>query len=152
MHAVGFGEGFQAVGLCTTGRGIGDMSNWALLNKCRTRHGMFATSESDGFNGAFSLLLNGLKIKCIASDGMGWRHVSVSIHNSAMTPSWSVMQQVKDLFWEPEDWVVQFHPAHSDYVNNHPGCLHLWQPTDATLPKPDSIMVGFKNLQPQAMA
>lgn len=58
------------------------------------------------------------------------------------------MCKVKDLFWEPEDWVVQYHPAKSEYISNHPGCLHLWQPLNEKLPTPPSIMVGFKELNP----
>jgi hypothetical protein len=122
------------------------VSNWTLLNKVRLPLGQpWGSTPADGFNGFFSLLINGLKIKVIASDGEGWRHVSVSIDNSEMTPSWSVMCQVKDLFWEPEDWVVQFHPAQSQYVNNHPGVLHLWQCTKEKFPQPDRLMVGYKD-------
>ena len=120
------------------------MSNWEKLNLHRAGDGIYKTSASDGFNGMFELSLNGLNIRAIASDGEGWQHVSVSISGSTNTPSWSIMSQIKDLFWEPEDWVVQFHPAHSEYVNNHPGCLHLWKPTNCEFPKPDSILVGFK--------
>lgn len=123
------------------------MSNWIELNKCRERSGDFGTTEADGCNGLFWLTLNNMAVRVIASDGEGWKHVSVSLVKSQNTPSWSIMCQVKDLFWEPEDWVVQFHPAHSEYVNNHPGCLHLWSPTDKDFPKPDSLMVGIKGLQ-----
>lgn len=121
------------------------MSDWNLLNKHRHREGQFATTEADGFNGLFWLVVNGVDVRVIASDGQGWKHVSVSLVKTNMPPSWSIMCQVKDLFWEPTDWVMQFHPAHSEYVNNHPGCLHLWQP-DVDFPKPDSLMVGIKEL------
>jgi hypothetical protein len=123
------------------------MSDWKKLNAARVRQGMFATTDADGFNGAFCMMLNGLKVKCIASDGGGWQHVSVSIHDSSLPPSWSVMCQVKDLFWEEEDCVVQFHPPKSAYVNNHAGCLHLWRCTDGReFPRPPEIMVGIKEL------
>jgi len=56
------------------------------------------------------------------------------------------MCAVRDLFFEPDDWVVQFHPPAKEYVNNHPGCLHLWRPLDKPIPTPDSIMIGFKAL------
>ena len=107
------------------------MSDWTFLNKHRVRTGFCSSQDSDGFNGAFKFALPGEArlIRCIASDGLGWQHVSVSLA-SKKTPSWEVMCAVKDLFWEPEDWVVQFHPAHSSYVNIHPGCLHLWRCTD----------------------
>jgi hypothetical protein len=120
------------------------VSNWAFLNAHRVTSGAFRSGPSDGFNGAFCLRLNGLPIRVIASDGMGWQHVSVSIHGSSNPPSWSIMCQVKELFWNDEEWVVQFHPAKSEYVNNHLGCLHLWRPTSAVLPVPDAIMVGIK--------
>lgn len=89
-------------------------------------------------------MLGNKLIRTIASDGMGWQHVSVSIEGDKRCPTWDMMCAVKDLFWEPEDWIVQFHPAKSQYVNNHPGCLHLWRPTEAELPKPKAYMVGIK--------
>lgn len=119
--------------------------NWNLLNKCRGGEGPFHTTAADGFNGFFCLILNGMRVKVIASDGEGWEHVSVSLNDSKMPPSWSIMCQVKDLFWPDEAWVVQFHPAKTEYVNQHPGCLHLWRPTKQRLPIPDSLMVGVRN-------
>ena len=120
------------------------MSDWKRVNAARVRDGLFRSSDTDGFNGAFCFKINGLPIKCIASDGEGWQHVSVSIHGSDNVPSWSVMCQVKDLFWEDTDCVVQFHPPKSSYVNNHPGCLHLWRCTDVEFPRPHSLLVGIK--------
>jgi hypothetical protein len=114
------------------------------IEQGRVKSGPFGTSKEDGFNGLFQFRINNLPIKVIASDGMGWQHVSVSIHGSEMTPSWGVMCKVKDLFWGDDDWVVQFHPAKSEYVNNHNGCLHLWKPVGVAFPKPDSILVGIK--------
>lgn len=43
-------------------------------------------------------------------------------------PTWEEMCQVKDLFWDDEDVVMQFHVPSKDHVNNHPYCLHLWRP------------------------
>lgn len=54
-----------------------------------------------------------------------WDHVSVSTEKRV--PSWKEMCWVKDLFFEPEECVVQFHPPKSQYVNNHPNVLHLWR-------------------------
>ena len=119
--------------------------NWTYLNQCREKRGQFGTTPADGFNGLFWIPLNGLQVRCIASDGEGWQHVSVSLVNSNMPPSWSIMCQVKELFWSDEDWVVQFHPAKSEYVNQHHGCLHLWRPLEQKLPIPDSLMVGLRS-------
>jgi len=43
---------------------------------------------------------------------------------------------VKSLFWGPDEWVVQFHPAEADYVNRHPNCLHLFRPVGVSFPVP----------------
>lgn len=129
------------------------MSDWTFLNKHRVGQTgasdravpvAFHTTTSDGCNGMFRFVLDGQFVKCIASDGMGWKHVSVTLETERKPPTWELMCKIKDLFWDDEDWVVQFHPAASEYVNNHPGCLHLWQPTDQIMPKPDSLMVGIK--------
>lgn len=128
------------------------MSDWIFLEKnrvkewCQTVHPMYFTTAADGFNGMFRFVINGHLLRCVVSDGEDWKHVSVSIEGESKPPQWGVMCRVKDLFWEPEDWVVQFHPAASEYVNHHPGCLHLWQytGTEFKMPTPDSIMVGIK--------
>ena len=120
------------------------MSNWTEINKHRERRGQFGTDDSDGFNGLFWMWIGNERLRIIASDGLGWKHVSVSRRDSYRTPTWDMMCAVKDLFWDESDWVVQFHPPKSEYVNNHPGCLHLWQPTEQQLPVPDSTMVGIK--------
>lgn len=126
----------------------GQMSDWNFLNKHRIASGPYASGPSDGFNGAFMFGLAGeaRRVCVIASDGMGFQHVSVSFgQRSPRTPSWEIMCDVKDLFWEDDDVVVQFHPAKKDYVNQHPGCLHLWRCTDGReQPMPPAIMVGFK--------
>jgi len=123
------------------------MSDWKFLNEHRVQRGLFASTPAAGFNGSFSFPVAGTphRVVCIASDGMGWQHVSVSMPTaSGKVPRWEVMCRVKDLFWEPEDWVVQFHPAQSQYVNNHAGVLHLWRSTAAEQPTPPSILTGIK--------
>ena len=54
------------------------------------------------------------------------------------------MCALKDMFFRDDEYVVQYHPAKSEYVNNMPNCLHLWKPTAAELPVPPTIMVGIK--------
>jgi hypothetical protein len=90
----------------------------------RIMTGEFATSFSAGNNGAFLFKFRGYEVFCIASDGLGWEHVSVSIDRER-TPSWDIMNHVKNLFWGEEDTVLQFHPPKSEYVNDCVGCLHL---------------------------
>ena len=126
------------------------MSNWTFLNAHRITIGPMTSCSVDRFNGAFAFAVLGepRRVFCIASDGMGWQHVSVSFgRKCGSVPSWDLMCSVKDLFWEDEDTVIQFHPPKSQYVNNHPGCLHLWRCTDGReQPVPPSIMVGLKAL------
>ena len=86
------------------------------------------------------------KASIIWSTGGGWEHVSVSPLNGSM-PKWEDMCFIKDLFWDAEEWVVQYHPAKSECVNNMPNCLHLGKPTEEKLPTPASILVGVKGLE-----
>jgi hypothetical protein len=55
---------------------------------------------------------------------------------------------VKDLFWDEEECVVQFHPPLSQYVKNHRYCLHLWRPTHQAIPAPPARLVGIVGLGP----
>jgi hypothetical protein len=116
-------------------------------NKHRVRIGKFGSKDALGNNGAFLIPQRGgaMPLRVIASDegmpgGPAWEHVSVSRPDRC--PSWAEMCLVKDLFWSPEDTVVQYHPPKSDYVNNHPYCLHLWRPVGIELPRPPASMVG----------
>jgi hypothetical protein len=117
------------------------------LESARVRAGKYWSNPGEGF-GAFEIHGPcGSQILIMASDGVGsdaagWEHVSVSIKHR--TPNWKEMCFVKDLFWNPEEEVVQFHPARSDYVNCHPNCLHLWRHKTAVIPMPPSILVGYK--------
>jgi hypothetical protein len=61
------------------------------------------------------------------------------------------MCKVKDLFWDEDDVVIQFHPRKSDYVNNHSGCLHMWRPIGVALPLPPHEMVGMRSMSPEEM-
>lgn len=108
----------------------------------RIKEGPMGSTEEDGNNGCFFIPYESFTLMIIASDGEGWEHVSVSMKNR--TPNWKEMCFVKDLFWEEEDSVVQFHPPKSEYVDNHPNCLHLWKPIKKQIKTPPSILVGFK--------
>ena len=83
----------------------------------------------------------------IWSNGGGWEHVSFAPFKRYYTPSWDDMCRIKNIFFYPEEWAVQYHPAESEYVNNVPNCLHLWRPIDQELPTPPSWMVGAKKGQ-----
>ena len=49
---------------------------------------------------------------------------------------------IKDLFWDSEDTVIQFHPPKSEYVNSHKYCLHLWRKKDTNIETPPKFLVG----------
>lgn len=71
-----------------------------------------------------------------------WEHVSVSLqHSRNKTASWEAMCFVKSLFWHPSACVVQFHPPGENYVNQHPGCLHLWRCKTQEFPMPPVVSV-----------
>lgn len=114
----------------------------------RVRTGVMASDARAGNNGAFDLRSpEGRRLAIIASDGRGWEHVSVHAYigngKRQWTPTWDEMCFVKSVFWDAEDVVIQFHPAESKYVNNHPHTLHLWRPTSAVLPVPPAYLVGI---------
>lgn len=111
-----------------------------------TTHPSLGTTAADGNNGAFEIESPepGWRLWLIASDGMGWEHVSVHAArgHQQRTPTWKEMSYVKRLCWDAEDVVIQYHPRESEYVNCHPHVLHLWRPIGVTLPTPDREMVG----------
>jgi len=123
------------------------MSDWNFVNRHRVRTGPFASSERDGCNGFFQLILDSRKVKVIASDGLGWQHIGVSLEGSTNVPSWSIMCQIKELFFEAGDWVMQLHPPKNLNISNHPGCLHLWRPNGGeAIPVPPPNLVGDADL------
>jgi len=109
----------------------------------KTLHG----SRGDQYNGSF--LLPGpakAALRVIASNGGGWDHVSVSIPQFLRLPTWPEMAYVKDLFFDPDDTVMQLHPPASDYINNWE-VLHMWRPQFDDIPMPPAWMVGIKGLR-----
>lgn len=114
--------------------------------KYRVRNGRYQSSRNDGNNGCFVISFSGRTTAfVIASDGMGWEHVSVHMHtdDKDRIPTWAEMCKIKDLFWDEEDTVVQYHPPKSEYVNMHKYVLHLWRSTEFDMPRPPSILVGI---------
>jgi len=113
-------------------------------------HPTVPSQASDGNNGFFYLqhpTIIGWWIMLMVSDGGGWEHVSVSVaaqgHEQERCPTWDEMCHVKDLCWDAEDCVVQYHPARSQYRNMHQFVLHLWRPIGITIPVPPPIFVGL---------
>ena len=116
------------------------------LEEYRERGGMFKTTTGDLF-GRFFVKHKSNTITIMASDGIGdgWEHVSISLKNRC--PNWEEMCLVKSWFWDDEDCVMQLHPPKSEWISNHPYCLHLWRPVNADIPRPPNIAVGIKGLE-----
>lgn len=85
----------------------------------------------------------------IWSYAAGWEHVSVSPFAKRITPEWSDMCKVKEIFWNDDEAVIQIHPKKADYVNNVENCLHLWRCTYKETPLPPSCLVGIREGQTQ---
>lgn len=115
---------------------------WRNVAAWRIREGRLASGDEIRNNGAFMIPWGGKVLSVIASDGLDWDHVSVSMPDRC--PSWEQMCFIKDLFFDPEEAVMQLHPPKSDHVNHHKFCLHLWRPQVKRIPLPPSILVGPK--------
>lgn len=110
-----------------------------ILKKLAGKKLAGSPSEIDG---VYQITFGDQRINLIASTGLGWDHVSVSLRFRC--PTWDEMSYVKDLFWKGEEPVIQVHPAKTEHVNIHPFCLHLWKPNEegASILLPPSILVG----------
>lgn len=91
--------------------------------------------------GIFKIPYQGRTLIVIASNGLKWNHVSVSLESRC--PSWKEMSYIKDLFWNENEVVMQLHVDKKNHINLHPYCLHLWQPQDQIIPVPPNFMVGI---------
>ena len=110
------------------------------VERGRVTSGRFASRPGDN-EGAFVLrCYDGapLFFKVIVGRGLGWDHVSVS---TIRTPNWCEMCWIRDLFFEPEECVMQLHPPKSQYINRHPHVLHLWRPHRVAIPMPPKELV-----------
>jgi hypothetical protein len=107
-------------------------------------------------HGVFFVPSGRRRLKVLASDAQGgpdegftvtegWEHVSVSVADrggptGAVLPTWTEMEMVRGLFWDPESTVIQVHPPRSTYVNVAE-VLHLWRPTTQPIPLPPVWLV-----------
>ena len=114
------------------------------VERYRVRAGFFGSKIGEK-RGAFYLPGPcGMELKVIAGDEdqeeeIFWEHVSVSCRNR--TPNWTEMCYVKNLFFAPDEVVMQLHPAKDNYVNIHDYVLHMWKPTRETIPLPPKVAV-----------
>lgn len=122
-------------------------NDWSHLEQFRKLDGHRPSSGGDRF-GVFYMPRGRVDFIILASEGdesagVPWEHVSARAkdYKGERTPTWDEMCWLKDLFWNADECVVQFHPAKSDYVNYNPYVLHLWRPTKEVMPMPPLIAV-----------
>jgi hypothetical protein len=94
----------------------------------------------DGFRVILRNKQTNIEYCVVFSWGRKWEHASISL-DIPRCPVWEEMCMVKDLFWNDNETVVQFHPTKEYYVNNHPYCLHLWKPIRQDIPLPPKDLV-----------
>ena len=97
----------------------------------------------DSGNGIFKVYVGGRSFFVVASNGMGWEHVSVSPGSAQRKrcPTWDEMCAIKEMFFGEDERVMQLHPPKAEYVDQHPHCLHLWKPIGVEIPHPPMFFV-----------
>lgn len=122
------------------------------LEQYRQTMGPWKTRPGDD-HGLFyipSPTCNNMRLKVICGPmNSDWQHVSVSLPKRC--PNWLEMAKIKELFWDEDETVAQFHPKKSEYVDNHPNVLHLWKKKDEDFELPPSILTGIKELDPEIL-
>lgn len=122
------------------------------VNQFRVRSGPIASGDEIGMCGAFQIPLKGrAQAVVVSSNGAPyteWEHVSVHVRYRntkgkwiERTPTWEEMSQIKKLFWDNDETVMQLHVPASDHINVHNHCLHLWKPLNAEIPVPPKALV-----------
>lgn len=120
------------------------MRDLNALNKYRdTRPEARVFAGMGRYEGVFFIPnTEGPDFKIIASTGMGWDHVSVSLPDRC--PTWEEMDKLKRMFFKDNEVAFQLHVTEKDHISYHPFCLHMWRPQHQSIPKPPSELVGPK--------
>jgi hypothetical protein len=115
----------------------------ALVEPYRLRTGPYASTPDYGNCGAFRVPCQGFFLNVLASDELGWDHVSVSLPDRC--PTHEEMEQVRSLFFKDDECVLQYSVPRTEHINQHPFCLHMFRPqaVDVVIPRPPSWMVGL---------
>ena len=136
-----------------------DPTKLNFLESCRIIKGpaSLVSDSSCGTNGAFLIPFSAVdgklyRLLCIASHEGDWEHVSVTDQSTKRsqerTPSWEMMTRIKRAFWDDEECVVEFHVPMVEWINEQPGCLHLWKKTGNEFPRPAALFVGTLDESP----
>jgi len=114
------------------------MRNLSELNRHRVPH-PFTDELCDDESGVFLLPMDGETVCVVASVCEGWEHVSVSLDDRR--PTWAEMEDVKQMFFDVDETVIQIHTPGDYVISFGENCLHLWRPTDGNVPLPPKWMV-----------
>lgn len=90
-------------------------TDWSHLEGFRRRDASMWSSAPGDRHGVFYLTRVRTNFVVIASDGspeIPWEHVSARAidYKGERVPTWEEMCWLKDLFWDAEECVVQYHP------------------------------------------
>lgn len=120
------------------------MRNLNELNEYRDFENemLMAGTYGDQICGVFKIKLDRTTpvMTCIASTDGGWDHVSVS-NKKGRCPTWDEMKCIKELFFKPDEWAIQYNPPPDENISRHNYVLHLWRPQQSELPVPPRIFV-----------
>lgn len=93
---------------------------------------------SDGM--ALGIHRQGVWLRIVASWGLDWDHVSVSVNHRY--PTWEEMAWIAGIFFKDTETAMQIRPALDQYVNCHPYCLHWWRSQTQIIVWPPREFVG----------
>jgi hypothetical protein len=123
------------------------------LNQFRIKEGEGATTDADGLNGNFKFALAGVIVQVSSSETEieGYEHLiavafdkpqsSIISRLTAKDPVPRCLtneekMQVKRLFWEDDECVVEYLPAKGSQMPFHFTATHLWRRTFSEFPMP----------------
>ena len=122
------------------------MRNLKELDRFRDKHPYWPQTETSG---TFKVMVNQRSFLVLASvdntdEGGMWEHISVMPKNQKRCPTWDEMCAIKNMFFQPEEECVEFHPKESEYVNCSKYCLHIWRPVAGKLNSPYEKFVTIR--------
>jgi hypothetical protein len=117
-------------------------NRWRIRAANPDKPSKIASTDADGWNGSFMVPLEGEMWYVVLNDQLGWRHLAIANAQKNLTPTWSVMCRVKQLFYGDDEWACQFHPPKDEHgISDFPYRLHLWSPLEETLPVPVMVVI-----------
>ena len=131
------------------------MNDPQLFNQYRIKEGPLASVDENGRNGAFTLCFKdnaNQALQVVSGFHDGWEHVCVTRYEKRgllkgivqVEPTNEEMRMVKDLFFKPEETVVEFFPRQESTLHAKEGTRHLWRHTIRDFPIPEIKFVAPK--------